>query len=460
MSIIQRGRRFHYRFMVDGVVYSGPCNVPAVPGNATPEQIAELRAAAEKFEADEKNAVTQNLHKLQEKDKEIRMNKSVVALIENYKFELSGGRPIHFSEAFALAAAKPSRRKAESSFAALRQTYWNDFSAFMDATFPEVKDLAGVLRRHCEAYVSYLAENGRFVRKVQYSYTPNRRKRSLEVSYETAYKISHKTIKEIVRVCKWVFSRLSEDAGLVRDPWKEVVLPDGESIDREIFTEDELRLIWEGMQSDPFCYHLFMIAANSGMTEGDICTLEWSHIFFAEPVPCIRRKRRKTGANISLPLLPQLQEYLLRIPRTGKYVSPVHAEMYLRQSGSVSERVKKFLHRQGIVTTVQVEGRRAQSVKDLHSMRHVFCYTAKRAGIPESSIMQMVGHEVLAMTQHYADHDTIADLARDMKKLPVLFAGEPGTGEDVRKELAELAYSLPIEQVKELLALAGVRATA
>ena len=89
MSIIQRGRRFHYRFMVDGVVYSGLCNVPAVPGNATPEQIAELRTAAEKFEADEKNGVTQNLHKLREKDKEVRMNKSVVALIENYKFELS-----------------------------------------------------------------------------------------------------------------------------------------------------------------------------------------------------------------------------------------------------------------------------------------------------------------------------------------------------------------------------------
>ena len=36
----------------------------------------------------------------------------------------------------------------------------------MAETFPEVTDLAGVHRKHCEAYVSYIAENGRFVRKV------------------------------------------------------------------------------------------------------------------------------------------------------------------------------------------------------------------------------------------------------------------------------------------------------
>ena len=40
------------------------------------------------------------------------------------------------------------------------------------------------------------------------------------------------------------------------------------------------------------------------MTEGDIYTLEWSEVDRA--ANCIRRDRRKTGADIVLPLLPQL----------------------------------------------------------------------------------------------------------------------------------------------------------
>lgn len=455
MTVALRGRRFHYRFMVEGTIYSGPCPVRGVAKDDSPAQIETLRKQAVAFEQAEREKITQHLNKLRETDREVRMNKSVVALIENYKFELTGGKRIHFSEAFALAAAKPSRRKASSSYAGLRETYWNDFSAFMADSFPEISELSAVRRSHCEAYVAYLADNGRFVKEVKYQYTAKgTRKRVKNVSYSQKYLISPKTIKEIVGVCKWVFSRLEEDAGIVRDPWKEVIIPEGDSVDREVFTHDELLAIWNGMQSNPFCYHLFLIAANSGMTEGDICTLEWDHVFFAEPVPCIRRRRRKTGARINLPLLPQLQEYLLQIPRTGKYISPVHAEMYLAQPSSVSSRVKNFLHSLGIVTTVQTDGRRAQSVKDLHSMRHVFCYMAKRAGIPESSIMQMVGHEVLAMTQHYADHDTIADLAIDIKKLPVLFGGELTPTLDARKELAELAYTLPVEEVENLLRLA------
>jgi len=61
----------------------------------------------------------------------------------------------------------------------------------------------------------------------------------------------------------------------------------------------------------------------------------------------------------------------------------------LSRPSCVSDRVKRFLHGFGIVTTVEVPGRRAVSGKDLHSMRHVFCYLAKSAGIPENVIAEM-----------------------------------------------------------------------
>ena len=102
-----------------------------------------------------------------------------------------------------------------------------------------------------------------------------------------------------------------------------------------------------------------------------------------------------------------------------------------------------------------VRVRRAVSIKDLHSMLHVFCYRAKRAGIPESIIAKFVGHKVLAMTHHYADHDTDEELRAEIRKLPPLFIGEFDTGETAaRQRLAQLAYSLPIETVENLLGIA------
>ena len=254
-------------------------------------------------------------------------------------------------------------------------------------------------------------------------------------------------------MCKWVFSRLDEDAGLVRNPWDNVILPKRAPVDRDVFSSAELKLIWDGIQNNSFCYPLFMVAANSGMTEGDICTLKWEELDWGSGY--IRRKRNKTGVNIDLPMIPELASFLRSIPKRSEFVFPEHEELYRRNSSSVSARVKEFLNGLGLVTTVQLPGRRAVSIKDLHSMRHVFCYRAKRAGIPESVIAKFVGHKVIAMTQHYADHDTDEELRSEIKKLPPLFIGETGgvgeSGVTERRKLAELAYSLPLGMVKNLL---------
>lgn len=190
--------------------------------------------------------------------------------------------------------------------------------------------------------------------------------------------------------------------------------------------------------------------------------MKWNEFDWASGY--LRTSRRKTGVRITLPLLPELVEYLRTLPRTGEYVLPEHAALYLRSPASVSERVKAFLHSLGIVTTVEVPGRRKVSIKDLHSMRHVFCYRAKRAGIPESVIMKFVGHAVLAMTQHYASHDTDEELRQEIKKLPPLFVGKAGALEDrsarARQQLADLAFSLPAETVQRLLAFLQAPAAA
>jgi len=431
MSVELRGTVYRYRIMIHGTRYSGPC-----VGCTTKLQ-------AEKFAAEKRRFLEKQME-------DIRKNKTVEALVENYRRELSGGSLIALGDAFDLAVGKPSKRVPKSSYAGLRRTYWNDFAAFMAATYPDVTDLSAVRRTHCEAYVARLVKDGRFIQDQEYVLSHKKGDPKVRIQKHVTG-LSPKTIREIVFVCKSVFSRLEEDAGITRNPWTGVVLPAMEPVPREVFTRDELKRIGDGLQDDPFCQPLFIVAANTGLTEGDICTLKWSEIDFVGGM--IRRVRRKTGVPILIPLLPELAAYLQTLPRDGEYVLPDHAQRYLERPSSVSYHIKAFLDRLGIQTRREVPGRKSVSVKDLHSMRHVFCYTAKRAGIPESTIQKYVGHAVLEMTKHYADHDTEADLRAQIQKLPALFVEQGANQGEVedRQKLLEIIPSLPIEVVRRWL---------
>ena len=42
-----------------------------------------------------------------------------------------------------------------------------------------------------------------------------------------------------------------EDAGLIVNPWNEVILPEEESTPRRIYTQEEIARIAEGISEDP-----------------------------------------------------------------------------------------------------------------------------------------------------------------------------------------------------------------
>ena len=443
MSVQLRGKKYHYRFRLKEHRFSGVCE------NCTTEKDAlkfEEQVYAEKLKEYEA---------LQREKKRIRQNKTIVALVENYKLELSGGRRILLEEAYALSQEKPSKRMPSEHIIRQKQRFWNDFLAFMKATYPEITAMTAVRKCHCESYIAYLIKNGRFVKDV--TFQARRNDGIIRAGYRREYKLAGKTIHEIARVCKEVFTKLSEDVGIVMNPWANVITPEWKQTDREIFSESELALIKRAIFRDDelseFCRPLFLVAAVTGLTEGDICTLKWDEISWATRM--IFRKRRKTGIDMAIPILSALVNYLKTLPRRGGYVFPVHAEMYLHDASLVSYRIKRFLEGLGIKTTKKPEGRRAISVKDLHSMRHVFCYYAGQAGIPLSTVQSIVGHMTPEMTRHYMAHVSIKAKQEAIEKLPefLIFNSTADQPENlsIRQRIAELAYSLPEDELRSIL---------
>ena len=117
-----------------------------------------------------------------------------------------------------------------------------------------------------------------------------------------------------------------------------------------------------------------------------------------------------------------LYDFLKQRDMAGEYVLAEHAEMYLNNSDGVSYRVKKCLKSLKIETVSYAAGRtRAVSVKDVHSLRHTFCYIAAISGVPLPVIQSIVGHMDEEMTNIYTSHVTDIEARKHMVNIPDAF---------------------------------------
>lgn len=428
----RQGGTWYYQFIRDGKRYTGRC-----------EGVTTRREA---------DAYEKRIMATVERASE---QKTVKALIENFKDELTGGEKIPLDKAFELAEQKPRKRIPAAKKLGLKRGVWMDFLAFMHGEYPDIINLADVEKKHAEAYISMLRQTGKYDKTIKYSRPGIGRKPDQTVSYQTKENVSlsPRTINFYQVTCAEVFTLLKDDAGLQANPFTSVLKLDVKDESREAFTQEELKLIYDNL--DDFTRPLFMMAVWTGFREGDICTLKWSEVDLVRRL--ITRRTRKTKVEVQIPISNQLYGLLTATPRTeSEFVFPKHAQMYLSNPDGVSYRVKRFLEGLGIETTRIPEGRtRAISVKDLHSCRHTFCYYAGLAGIPLMVVQSIVGHMSPSMTAHYSDHATTEDKRRGMERLSFFTqdALPAAVVEPERAELHSLIDTLPIELVREVLSL-------
>lgn len=190
--------------------------------------------------------------------------------------------------------------------------------------------------------------------------------------------------------------------------------------------------------------------------------MKWAEIDLKNHL--IKRKMSKTRRIVEIPILPPLMRFLHdhhAVSGENEYVLPEHAAMYMKNPSGISWRVKSFLESLGITTTRTIEGRsRAVSIKDVHSLRHTFCYYAGVYGIPFLIVKDIVGHVSPQMTELYQKHADNSMKREKLMQMPDLMGlsqadieDEPQTAliESERDQLIKLANEMPLETVKEIL---------
>lgn len=396
---------YHYRFMKKGRLYFGVC-VGCLD-----------KESAEAYESGIRKTAN-----------ELASQKNVKALIENFRDELSGGEQIALKDAFRVASMKPSRKTISEKSRHSKESRFNDFVLFMENIHPDVKNVKNVTAKYAEEYISYIRNNGRFS-KLVVSATGN---------YQSNIKnLAPVTLNRHLEELRAVFDVLMKRCGMQENPFADIepVLEDSET--REAFSEKELEQILS--KAPPFIRAIFIVGFFTAFREGDIATLKWSEVLWDQGI--IRRKLLKTrnssGAIVEVPIMPPLASFLKsQIGVDLEYVLPEHAKMYRENPSGIPYRVKKFLEEDlNICTTKRVPGRsRAISVKDVHSLRHTFCYFAGVAGIPLVVVQSIVGHMTPEMTAHYTAH---ADLKTKREKLALMPSFNALIAETRRTNLVE-----------------------
>ena len=354
---------YHYRFMKNGKLYYGVCH-----GCSNKEEALEFEL------------------KIKQTANQLAMQKNVRALIENFRDELSGGEKILLEDAFDYASSKPQRIVPSEKHLKNKKSRFQDFVLFMKNKHPDIKYANQVTQKHAEEYISQLRSKGRY-------------------SKTNVENLSTSTLNRYLEELKRTFNMLD----VLDNPFAKIDLLIESPETREAFSEKELELILKN--APDFIRDIFIVGLFTALREGDICTLKWTDVIW--DLGIIRRKLKKTGNIVEIPIMPPLREFLekkLKTNNNTEYILPEHAKMYIDNPYGITYRVKKNLESIGIKTTKKVPGRtKAVSIKDVHSLRHTFCYMAGVAGIPLVVVQSIVGHMTPEMTAHYtahADRDT------------------------------------------------------
>jgi len=289
---------------------------------------------------------------------------------------------------------------------------WSDFSSFaahlgIDSVFSVDHDLAA-------KYTSHLKENGKFSPIV---YTRGKK----TITNERGLKpLSAQSINFYIGTLRLIFNILKIGRFVIENPFENIQKIPSNAVDREIFAESELQSLSK-FKDDPL-FPIIVVGCYTGLRLVDIVALQHQHVNLANH--WIEKIQSKTGNIVSMPIIDPLYNYLLSLPdgAPDHYLFPQLKAQYDADSSSISKAFKRLLAKAGISgATKRVEGRsRVSSVKDIHSLRHTFAYTAGKYGIPLSIVQSVLGHMTPAMTRHYMAHATAMDKQQGMSAMPDL----------------------------------------
>ena len=247
--------------------------------------------------------------------------------------------------------------------------------------------------------------------------------------------LSPKTVNHGVKFLRMVFKSAREDASVSDNPaeFVKVIKAVGERKSRRPFTIAELRAVL-GVADDEW-KSMILFGLYSGQRLGDVARLTWANLDLQAGE--LRLVTSKTGKTIIQPLSGPLKGHVESLTVSDDPNQPIHPRAYdtLKRQGKAgglsngfaSLLVQAGLRKKQLHRKTHGEGRGVGSSSaglSFHCLRHTAVSMLKQAGIPAATVMELVGHDSVEMSQHYT-HIGHESLKQAAEAFPVLMAKVP-----------------------------------
>jgi integrase len=229
---------------------------------------------------------------------------------------------------------------------------------------------------------------------------------------EEAKRLASRTVNHEVKLLRMLFRAARRDALITDDPAEFVkTIRNRDGKERRPFTMDQLRAILS--VADKEWQSMILFGLYTGQRLSDIATLTWANVDLERNE--LRLVTRKTGKRLLIPLASPLARVLEEMPSSDDPTAPLHPRAYSivttqGKSGHLSNQFADLLAQTGLrkktphrKTLDKGRGVRdsSESLLSFHCLRHTSVTLLKEAGVPDAAIMALIGHDSLAMSQHY-----------------------------------------------------------
>lgn len=214
-----------------------------------------------------------------------------------------------------------------------------------------------------------------------------------------------RTTNNTVKAIRGFFAAAKKDGFLNDDPATAVdTIRDRSESNRRSFTLDELRAAMA--VADDEWRSMILFGLYTGQRLSDIASLTWQNIDTVRNE--IRLTTRKTGRRQALPLPHALQVHLSIMDAGDDPKAHLHPHCadILEKKGSATKLSLAFagiLSAAGLRSAGKAEGgfARARHELSFHSLRHTATSMLKDAGIPQSVVMDYIGHDSADVSAGY-----------------------------------------------------------
>lgn len=248
-----------------------------------------------------------------------------------------------------------------------------------------------------------------------------------------AQNVSANTVNTCLKILRSAFNQAKRDGLIDANPVERVTLLKrrGES-GRRAFTHEEFKRIME--VADDEWRGLIAFGFYTGQRLGDLAQLTWNNVDLLRRE--LRLVTRKTERRQIVPLAPPLVRLIESIPTSDNPNAPLFpraCETY--ETSGHNGRMSKQFHailvaaglaraRKYVVTGKGSSVRHAQSELCFHSLRHTATSALKNGGVSDAVAAEYIGHDSVAMNQHYT-HIEASALRRAAESLPDWLEGVP-----------------------------------